>query len=293
MMEPTADPPSFPAELSRRLPGYRVLQQISETPMSSVYTAEETGLGRQVVLKLLSRRHAENEVFQERFRREGLLAARLVHPNIIPVYATGVVDGRFYLALPYVRDGDLNRLLAEHRGGMPLHLAAHIARQAAAALDAAHRAGVVHRDVKPGNILVHAESGHVYLTDFGIAKVESAATVTGTGQFLGTADYAAPEQITGRAVDGRADVYALGGVLYQCLTGRKAYGGSDPAALLWGHLHAPVPRVSDHRADLDPRIDEVLARALAKSPADRFRTCGEFADALTRLAGAGAPAAGA
>jgi serine/threonine protein kinase len=205
-----------PGEAAERLPGYRLVRKISETPMSSVHLAEETGLGRQVVVKVLSRRITDDPGFRERFRREVLAAARTDHPNIVPLYASGEIDGRPYLVLRYVGGGDLGRLLRAGPGRLEPGRTVRVLAQVAAALDAAHEAGVVHRDVKPGNILIDTGSDHVYLSDFGIAKVESAETVTSTGQFLGTANYAAPEQIVGGQVDGRTDVYALGCVIHHC-----------------------------------------------------------------------------
>ncbi|MBA9002963.1 serine/threonine-protein kinase [Thermomonospora cellulosilytica] len=259
------------------------MKQISETPMSSVYLAEEVHLGRRVVLKVLSRRLAEDRGFRERFKREAVAAARLDHPNIVPVYSTGEVDGRLYLVLRYVKGADLSKLLQTEPRGLDLARTSHILTQVAAALDAAHEAGIVHRDVKPGNILIDHDTGHAYLSDFGIAKVASADPVTNTGQFLGTSNYAAPEQILGHQVDRRTDVYALGCVVHECLTGTPPFRHGETAPVLWGHLHHPPPPVTARRPELGPGIDAVVARALAKNPADRYPTCGQFAAALAAL----------
>ncbi|GAA2587588.1 serine/threonine-protein kinase [Actinomadura fulvescens] len=278
-MGATDGPFPIPREPSYQFPGYRLVRQISETTMSSVYLAEDIDLRRHVVLKLLSRRPAA-----ERFKREVVMAARLDHPNIVPVYASGEIGGRLYLVLRHVPGGDLGALLrtrasqqsrSARPGRLDLHQTTGIIGQAAAALDAAHRVGMVHRGVKPGNILVDAHSGHVYLADFGIARAESAEP----GRFPG--DYAAPEQVIGGPVDRRADVYALGAVLYECLTGSKPYGGKGLTAVLW----SPPPRVTDHCPELDPRIDTIVATALAKRPEDRFATCGEVATAVAALNG--------
>ncbi|GAA2587574.1 serine/threonine-protein kinase [Actinomadura fulvescens] len=282
-MDPTAEPYPIPGEPPLRLSRYRLVRLISESPLSSVYLAEEAGLGRRVVLKILGRQFAEEKSFRERFQREMVAAAQMDHPNIVPIYASGEVDGRLYLVLRYVSGGDLGGLLAAGPGRLDLDRTIDVVIQVAAALDAAHAAGLVHRDVKPGNILVDTLSGHVYLTDFGIVKVTSAETVTATGRFLGTAAYAAPEQIKSEPVDRRTDVYALGCVVYQCLTGEKAFGGGEVPSVLWGHLNEPPPRVTPLRPDLDPRIDAIIAKAMAKRPEDRYATCGRLAAALAEL----------
>jgi serine/threonine protein kinase len=275
-LDQTAVPSHEPAELPSK---YRFVRLIAESPMSSVYLAEETDLGRQVVLKMLNRRYAQEPTFRERFKREAMTAAQLDHPNIVPVYASGELDGRLYLVMRHVRGGDLGRLLASGAAA-DLQCTTKIVKQIAAALDAAHGIGLVHRDVKPGNILVDDQSGHAYLADFGIVKTASTESVTAAGGFLGTAAYAAPEQIEGGRVDRRTDVYALGCVAYHCLTGRKPFGSADMSAVLWGHLKTPPPRVSEQRPDLDGRVDAIVAKAMAKRPEDRYATCGEFAEAL-------------
>jgi eukaryotic-like serine/threonine-protein kinase len=291
-VDSTDDPFPSEVEVTRQFPGYRILQQISQTPMSSVYLAEEVKLKRRVVLKVLNLRLANDPSFHERFRREVAIAARLDHPNVIPVYASGESqEGVLYLVLRYVHGGDLGSLLRAE-GRFDTARTAHFIGQMAAALDAAHRVGLVHRDVKPSNVLVDEESGHVYLCDFGIAKqVNTAETITGTHQFVGTPDYAAPEQIRGETIDRRADIYALGCVLFQCLTGNRPFGRPDSMAVLWAHLQDPPPRVTAFRPDVPPRVDAIVARALAKRPEERHASCMELVAELNdAIAGRPAPA---
>ncbi|OPG07199.1 hypothetical protein B1L11_31250 [Microbispora sp. GKU 823] len=278
---------TFPTrpELQRLLPGYRLIRRLSQTPMSEVHLAEEVGLAnRRVALKVLNPSVCDQPSFRERFHREVKSAARLGHPNVIPIHQAGEAGPLLYLVMPYVEGTDLAGLL---RAEGPLGLArtARIIRQVAAALDAAHGKGLVHRDVKPHNILIDRDSGHVYLCDFGIAK-HVADETSSAGQFIGTIDYASPEQIQGRKVDERTDVYSLGCVLYQCLTGRRPYPEPVPVSVMWAHLHAPPPRVTDSCPNLDSRIDDIVATALAKKPDDRFTGCAELAARLAEVVGA-------
>src|SRR6266498_833420 len=202
--------------------------------MSVVYRAENPRLGNVVALKLLSAALAEDETFRERFVRESRTAASIAHPNIIPIHDAGDAEGVLYIAMRYVEGPDLK---ARVQDGLPAGRALLIGAQVASALDAAHARGMVHRDVKPANVLVEpgAEGeDHAYLADFGLTKhVESHSGITGTGQFLGTIDYMAPEQIEGRQVDARADVYALGCVLFECLAGSPPYRRESEVAVLW------------------------------------------------------------
>ncbi|MEU6413795.1 serine/threonine-protein kinase [Microbispora sp. NPDC046933] len=283
---------TFPTqpELSRLLPRYRLIRRLSRTSMSEVYLAEELDLGnRRVALKVLNPTLCGEPSFRKRFTREVRIAARLGHPNVIPVYQSGEAGPLLYLVMPYVDGTDLAALLRDE-GHLDLGRTTRVIRQVAAALDAAHRGGLVHRDVKPHNMLVDRDSGHVYLCDFGMAKHVADETLSSAGQFIGTVDYASPEQIQCRKVDQRTDVYSLGCVLYQCLTGRKPFAGQDLAAVVWAHLNAPPPRVTDLRPDLDRRIDEIVATALAKSPRDRYAGCGELADRLAEISAGAAPA---
>ena len=250
--------------------------------MSVVYVAEHLALGRRVALKVLDPRLAEDERFRERFVRESRLAAALEDPNIIPIYEAGEQDGVLFIAMRRVGGTDLSVVL-DNEGALDPSRAVHIIMQVANGLDAAHGHGLVHRDVKPGNILIvpppdPSRSEHVYLSDFGLTKrAASDSGITGTGQFVGTLDYAAPEQFEGRPLDARTDVYSLGCVLYECLTGEVPYRREQNAALMYAHLSEPPPKVTAARPDLDPAIDAVVATAMAKSPVDRYSSAGALA----------------
>jgi serine/threonine-protein kinase len=276
--------------------GYRIVAPVGRGGMGVVYQAEEVGLGgRPVALKLLPPGLAGDPAFRERFLREMRVAAAIDHPNIIPVYRAGDERGRLYIAMRYVDAFDLRRVLqAEGRlsAGRTLAILAQVAR----ALDAAHARGLVHRDVKPGNILLvppatDEETEHVYLVDFGLARSASDdLSISGTGQFLGTPRYAAPEQVAGQPVDGRTDGYALGCVLFECLTGRPPFSAGSNEAVLVAHLEATPPLVTAERPDLPPAIDPIVQRAMAKAKQDRFPSCRELV-AGARRALAAAPAA--
>jgi serine/threonine protein kinase len=263
--------------------GYRIESVIGRGGMAVVYRAEDSRLGRKVALKLLSPVLAQNAQFQQRFIRESRLAASLDHPNIVPIYEAGEADGQLFIAMRYVVGSDLKALLKRESGPLPLARLLRLFVQIGDALDAAHQLGLVHRDVKPGNILVtagqeqsgHAYSDHVYLTDFGLTKraTSLSGALTGTGHFLGTVDYVSPEQIQGAPVGPGTDIYALGCVLYECLTGQLPFHRDDDAALLWAHLVDTPPPVSGVRPDLPPAVDDVVARAMAKSPDERYASC--------------------
>ena len=269
------------------LPGYRIERQLGRGSMGVVYLAEDIQLRRKVALKILAPTLADDELFRKRFDRESQSAANLDHPCIVPVYAAGEAHGLLYIAMRYVGGGDLRTLLETH-GPLSLHQATSIVVSVAGALDAAHAQGMIHRDVKPANILIDNRSGqeHYYLSDFGITKiVSSGRSLTSTGQIVGTIDYIAPEQIQGKPVDARADLYALGCVLYQCLTGVVPFPRDETAALMWAHVHDDPPLVSTRRADLPPQVDHIVATAMAKEPDDRYPTCRELALALRAAAG--------
>jgi YVTN family beta-propeller protein len=278
--------------LGTEIAGYRIESVLGRGGMSVVYLAEHTGLKRKAALKLLTPELALDERFRERFVRESQMAAALDHPNIIPIYEAGEIDGVLYIAMRYVRGTDLKSLLGAE-GALPPERALAICTQAAAALDAAHAEGLVHRDVKPANILLAPgprpdSPQHVYLSDFGVTKRTSSGTgLTGTGQFIGTLDYAAPEQIEGRPLDARTDVYSLGCVLYECLTGEVPFPRDAEMAVLWAHMSQPPPRVTERQPDLPAAIDDVVAKAMAKSPDDRYASCGEL---MTATSGALSPA---
>jgi serine/threonine protein kinase len=264
--------------------GYRIESLLGRGGMAVVFRARDLRLDRPVGLKVLAPELAESQQFRERFLRESRLAASLDHPNIVPVYEAGEDRGLLFIAMRLVGGGDLAGRLRRDGRLRPAETVVILA-QVAAALDAAHAAGLVHRDVKPGNILVvpgvaSQHRDHVYLSDFGLTKrVTSLSGVTTQGEFIATMDYAAPEQIGSRPVDARTDVYGLGCVAYQCLTGTVPFVRDNEAALLWAHLVERPPPISSHRSELAP-FDAAIARALEKNPEDRFETCGQFVDAL-------------
>jgi hypothetical protein len=268
--------------------GYRIEALRGRGGMSVVYRAENPRLGNVVALKLLSPELAEDESFRERFVRESRTAASIPHPNIIPIYDAGDAEGVLYIAMRFVEGPDLKALIKD-RDPLPAARVLRLAAQIASALDAAHARGMIHRDVKPANVLVEPGpegEDHAYLADFGLTKhVESHSGITGTGQFLGTIDYMAPEQIEGRQVDARADVYALGCVLFECLAGSPPYRRESEVAILWAHIRDDPPALSDVRAGLPSAADRVLAKALAKDPADRQQSCGELAAELRSALG--------
>jgi serine/threonine-protein kinase len=266
-----------------RLAGYQLERLVGVGGMAAVYLARDERLSRVVALKLL----AGDEALRTRFVREARAVAAVDHPHIIPVFAAGEADGMQYIAMRFVPGDTLQGILRAAGPLAPKRAAAFISA-VASALDAAHAAGLVHRDVKPGNILVDGRHGgpeHPYLTDFGIARaMMSAGTLTVAGQFLGTPDYAAPEQINGQPVDGRADQYALGCVAYEVLTGTVPYRRDSAWSVLYAHLNEPPPAVPDS-AGLPEGVHQVLSTALAKSPGDRYASCGDFADALRQALG--------
>jgi serine/threonine-protein kinase len=270
--------------IGTELAGYRIESLLGRGGMSVVYLAEQGFPKRKVALKLLAPELAEDEAFRERFIRESNAAASIDDPNIIPIYGAGEVGGVLYIAMRYVEGTDLRRLL-DREGKLDPFRAVSIVSQAASALDAAHARGLIHRDVKPGNILLAARAGsgpqdHVYVADFGLIKRrEAGRDLTRTGQVMGSVDYIAPEQVEGRPVDGRADVYSLGCVLYECLAGEPPFRGEVDAAVMFAHLKEKPPRLSATHPELPSGLDDVVARALAKSPEDRYPTCGELAAA--------------
>jgi YVTN family beta-propeller protein len=270
------------ARIGSSLREYRLESLLGRGGMGAVYLAWDGRLGRRVALKLLTPELATDDRFRERFLRESRLAASLDHPNVIPIYEAGEAEGQLYIAMRYVEGTDLDALL-ESEGRLAPERTLAILTQVAAALDAAHERELVHRDVKPGNVLRDTR-GHVYLCDFGLTKQASSISgLTGTGQLVGTLDYLAPEQIRGDPVDGRADVYSLGCLLYQCLSGAPPFRSDNEAAVLWGHVHEEPPPLTNVRAELPKSLDRVLARALAKAPDDRYQTASALADA-TRAA---------
>ena len=265
------------------LAGYRVESLLGRGGMSVVYLAEHVSLGRKVALKVLASPLAHDPSFRERFMRESQRAAGLDHPNVIPIYDAGEVDGGdadglLYIAMRYVDGPDLRSLL-RREGRLGVGRTLFMLEQVASALDAAHDNDLIHRDVKPSNILIAEPSEHVYLTDFGVAKQTSAPDLTRTGIFVGTIEYAAPEQIEGLTLDRRTDVYALGCVLYECLAGRPPFERDAEVAVMHAHLTSPPPRLTEVRQDLPKELDRVVTRAMAKSRDERFATAPELVDA--------------
>ncbi|NKX89394.1 serine/threonine-protein kinase [Nocardia coubleae] len=267
--------------------GYAIERQLGRGGMGSVYLARHPRLPRQTALKLLNPELFSDNEIRARFEREADLAAQLEHPNIVTVYDRGVDDGRLWISMQFV-DG-VDAAAIEHP--VPASRALHIIEGTAAALDHAHGNGVLHRDVKPANILLAATNGpeRVLLTDFGIARPrDDVHHLTQTGTFTATLAFASPEQLTGAPLDHRADQYSLACTLYSLLTGEAPYEAANPVLVIQGHLQSPSPSVRRHRPDLPAALDAVLARALAKRPADRFDSCAEFAAAARRaLTGTG------
>ena len=265
---------------------YRLRGIISRGGMSVVYQAENPRLGNVIALKVLAPELATNDVFRTRFLQESRTAAALSHPNVIPIYDVGSCEDLLYMAMRYVSGPDLRTVLEKERQ-IPQTRALVIAGQTARALDAAHRTGLVHRDVKPGNILIEEDGDdhdlHVYLADFGITKhTTSRGGLTSTGEFLGTIDYIAPEQIQGMPVDGRSDQYALGCVLYECLTGHVPFEKDLDAAVIWAHVEELPPMPSTLSPEMPTSVDQVFARVMAKKAADRYPSCREFVEAAGR-----------
>ncbi len=273
-----------------RLAGYRLDEQIGRGGMAVVYRAYDVRLERLVAIKVLSPELARDEAFRQRFIRESRTAAAVDHPNIIPIFEAGEANGVLFIAMRFVQGPNVQELV-DTEGPLPAARACHIISQVAAALEAAHSHGLVHRDVKPGNMLLDMAGGgdypgHAYLSDFGLSKrALSVSALTSTGQFLGTLDYIAPEQIEARAVNGRTDEYALACSAYTMLTGQPPFVRDESVAVMWAQISAPPPELTSRRPDLPAAVDEVMAKALAKVPTERYGTCPEFAAALRRACG--------
>ncbi|MFL5894935.1 MAG: protein kinase domain-containing protein [Thermoleophilaceae bacterium] len=263
-----------------QIAGYRIESVAGRGGMGVVYRAQHMHLGRTVALKLLNPELAASEEFRERFIREARAAAELEHPNIVPVYDAGEVEGRLYLAMKFIEGTDLAHLLERETQLAPERTLA-LLQQLADALDAAHGHGLIHRDVKPANALL--EEDRLYLTDFGLTRrVDSTRPLTATGRAVGTAAYLAPEQIRGEPLDRRVDVYALGCVLYQCLAGSPPYLRDTDMLIMWAHVGAEPPSISAQRQDLPSSVDRVIKTALAKSREDRYETCGQLVAEMKR-----------
>jgi WD40 repeat protein len=268
--------------------GYRIESRIGAGGMAVVYRARDERLGRWIALKVIAPEWAHDEEFRRRFVAESLAAARVDDPHVIPVYEAGQSGGLLFIAMRLVNGADLWEVL-RREGALSPRRALELLSPVASALDAAHAAGLVHRDVKPGNILVDERPGrpdHVYLADFGLSKGAVAGiSLTGNGNPVGTPGYSAPEQVQGHDVDGRADQYALACVAFELLTERPPYERDQPLAVLLAHLAAQPPSLAARRPDLPPAADLVLARALAKRPEQRYASCREFTDTLRQAFG--------
>ena len=261
--------------------GYRIESLLGRGGMGVVFLATHERLERKVALKVIAPNLALDEEFRARFLRESQLAASLDHPNVIPIYDADEVDGLLYLAMRYVSGPSVQTLIRE-RGSLPPVETLRIAEQIGGALDAAHRAGLVHRDLKPANILVAEPGDHAYLCDFGLAKLTSSKGLTQTGSFLGTVDYCAPEQIQGLPLDGRADIYSLGCVLFHCLIGEAPFARESDFAILQAHLAEPPPILSTVRPGLPRALDGIITTAMAKEPGGRYATAGALASDFKR-----------
>lgn len=264
--------------------GYEIEALLGRGGMGEVYKAEHPRLGNKVALKLLAPELAEEGLFRERFVRESRLAASLNHPNVIPIFDAGEEQGLLYIAMRYVEGPDLKGRI-ERDGPLSLERALSIIGQVGSALDCGHARALIHRDVKPGNILLEGGTNgadpHAYLSDFGVAKhTLSRSGLTSTGQLVGTIDYIAPEQIEGKPLDGRADVYSLACVFFETLTGVPPFDRDSNVAMMYAHLLEPPPSLSERRPDVPQALDDVIAKALAKDPAERYQTCESLMTAL-------------
>ncbi len=276
-------------EQGSELGGYRIEEPIGQGGMGVVYRVTNVALGRVYALKLLAPALAEDEQFRHRFQREMRIAASLHHPHVVGIHYAGEQDGQLFLAMDYVEGTDLHQVLAKE-GALAPTRALELLTQVASALDAAHANGLVHRDVKPANVLVAVRDGaeHAYLTDFGLAKrSDTLSGLTVQGNVVGTCDYMAPEQVTGERTDARTDVYALACVFFRMLTGKVPYERDSSVATLFAHVHDPPPALTSPLCDQYPEFGPVLERAMAKHPSDRYLSAGDFArDAAAALEGA-------
>jgi beta-lactam-binding protein with PASTA domain/tRNA A-37 threonylcarbamoyl transferase component Bud32 len=260
---------------------YRMESPLGQGGMAQVFRGTDTVLGRQVAIKILAPQYAKDPSFVERFRREAQSAARLNHPNVVGVYDTGSDDGTHYIVMEFVEGRTLADFLSSGGSLLP-ERAVELASSVCVALSEAHKAGIVHRDIKPGNIMV-TRGGEVKVMDFGIARAATAETVTATATVLGTASYLSPEQAQGKPVDARSDIYSLGVVLYEMLTGRVPFGGDSAVAVAYKHVQEPPEPPSRSNPDVSPSLEAVVMRALAKNPDNRYQTAEEFCADLDRV----------
>jgi len=257
--------------------GYRVERRLGRGGMGILYLAVEPGLERRVALKLIAPEAADDEIFARRFAEESRIAASIEHPNVVPIYAAGEEAGVPYIAMRYVAGADLARRLVRE-GRLSPRVAVDLIAQIGNGLDAIHAAGLIHRDVKPANVLLSGdEADHAYITDFGVARnVATESGLTQTGRFVGTLDYVAPEQISGGEIDARVDVYALGCLLFKLLTGEVPFPKEGDAARLFAHLNDPPPAPSLYVPEVSMALDDVVIRAMSKSPNDRYPSAGDL-----------------
>ena len=283
MADRTDDP-----RIGKVIAGYRIEERVGRGGMGVVYRAEHLNLRRRAAIKIIAPDLAESEGFRERFTREARIAAALQHPNIVTVYDAGEVDGILYLAMQYIEGNDLSAVLRKD-GRLRPYRAIDVCRQVASALDAAHAMGLIHRDVKPANVLIEGRTA--FLTDFGLTKrMDGTHTeLTRAGDVVGTIHYVAPEQIEGSQVSARSDVYSLGCLLYHCLTGQVPFSRDTDVAVIYAHLSEPPPKLTALRPELATGLDGVIAKALDKSPDRRFPTCTDLVNAARGVIDAAGP----
>jgi len=268
--------------LLQKIGRYEIKSELGRGGMASVYLAYDPAFKREVAVKVLPREFLHDPTFRARFEREAQIIGALEHPAIVPVYDFGEDDGQPYIVMRYMSGGSLSERV--RRGPLSLHETARILQRISPALDEAHRRGVIHRDLKPGNILFD-QYDEAYLSDFGIAKLaESGSTLTGTG-VIGTPAYMSPEQAAGELdIDARSDIYSLGAIVFEMLSGVLPYHADTPMGMAVKHLTEPVPHIHDFRGDLPPECDAVIARAMAKERSERYQTAAELANELATLA---------
>jgi serine/threonine protein kinase len=276
------------AHLGRVVAGYRIEERIGRGGMGLVYRAEHLNLRRRAAIKIIAPELAEASGFRERFNREARIAAALQHANVVTVYDAGEEDGLLYLAMQYIEGNDLSAVLRS-QGRLRPYRALDVCRQVAAALDAAHGQGLIHRDVKPANVLIEGRTA--FLTDFGLTKrIEGTRTqLTEAGDVVGTIHYVAPEQIEGARVDARTDIYSLGCLVYHCLSGELPFARDTDVAVIYAHLSEEPPRLTSVRPELPDGLDAVIAKALEKAPERRFQTCADLMSAARAVIDAAGP----
>ena len=261
---------------------YRILSQLGSGGMADVFCADDTHLGRQVALKVLYRRFAQDAQFVERFKREAQAAAGLSHPNVVNVYDRGEHEGTYYIAMEYLPGSTLKEVVAAH-GPLPQENVVDLGVQILRAASVAHKRGIVHRDLKPHNVMLD-EAGHAKVTDFGIARA-GASEMTEAGSVMGTAQYLSPEQAQGKPATAQSDIYSIGIILYELLTGRFPFDGDTAVSIAVQHLNDPPIPIRQLRPDVSPELEAVVLRALEKDPAARWQDADEFAHALDALRG--------